>query len=77
MALKELPSVYNKATSKRKNKEVKKLLQSDLANSFIDMATGLDTIKLICIENYIVLQCIMNKHVLEAWNIKCNYQKFY
>lgn len=55
MALKELPSVYNKATSKRKNKEVKKLLQSDLANSFIDMATGLDTIKLICIENYIVL----------------------
>lgn len=44
MALKELPSVYNKATSKRKNKEVKKLLQSDLANSLIDMATGLDTI---------------------------------
>ena len=55
MAFKELPSVYNKATSKRKNKEVQKLLLSHLANSFIDMATGLDTIKLICIYNYIVL----------------------
>ena len=40
MALKELPGVYNKATIKIENKRAKILLQSDLANSLIDMGAA-------------------------------------
>ena len=36
MALNELPNLHGKGTSKIKNKKIKKLLQSDLANSFVD-----------------------------------------
>ena len=37
MALNELPNLYEKGTSKIKNKKIKELLQSDLANSLVDM----------------------------------------
>ena len=37
IALSELPNLYNKGTSKIKNKKNKKLLQSDLANSLVYM----------------------------------------
>ena len=39
MALNELPNLYNKGTNKIKNKKIKKLLQSDLANTLVDMGT--------------------------------------
>ena len=39
MALNELPNLYSKGTSKIKNKKIKKLLQSDLANTLVDMGT--------------------------------------
>ena len=39
MALNELPNLYNKGTSKIKNKKIKNLLQSDLANRLVDMGT--------------------------------------
>ena len=39
MALNELPNLYNKSTSKIKSKKIKKLLQSDLANTLVDMGT--------------------------------------
>ena len=37
MALSELPSLYNKGTNKIKNKKIRKILQSDLANTLVDM----------------------------------------
>ena len=37
MALNELPNLHGKGTSKIKNKKIKKLLQSDLTNSLVDM----------------------------------------
>ena len=39
MALNEFPNLYEKETSKIKNKKNKKLLQSDLANSLLDICT--------------------------------------
>ena len=39
MALNELPNLYNKGTNKIKNKKIKKLLRSDLANTLVDMGT--------------------------------------
>ena len=39
MALNELPNLYNKGTNTVKDKKIKKLLQSDLANTFVDMGT--------------------------------------
>ena len=39
MALNKLPNLYNKEKSKIKNKKIKTLLQSDLANSLVDMGT--------------------------------------
>ena len=39
MALNELPYLYNKGKSKIKNKKIKKILQSDLANTLMDMGT--------------------------------------
>ena len=36
MALKELPNVSSKATSKIKNKKKRNVLRSDLANSLVD-----------------------------------------
>ena len=39
MALNELPNLYNKGTSKIKNKKIKNLLQSDFANTLLDMGT--------------------------------------
>ena len=36
MALNELPNLYEKGTNKIKDKKIKKLLQSDLANSLVD-----------------------------------------
>ena len=36
MALNELPNLYNIGNSKIKNKNIKKLLQSDLANSLAE-----------------------------------------
>ena len=39
MALNELPNLCNKGTSKIKNKKIKKLLQSDLANMLVGMGT--------------------------------------
>ena len=39
MALNELPNLYNKDTNKIKNKIIKNLLQSDLANTLVDMGT--------------------------------------
>ena len=39
MALNEFPNLYEKGTSKIKNKKNKKLLQSDLANSLLDICT--------------------------------------
>ena len=37
--LNELPSLYSKGTSKIKNKKQKRILQSDVANSLLDMGT--------------------------------------
>ena len=45
MALNELPNLYEKGTDKIK-KKLKKLLQSDLANSLVDMSTEYDWQKL-------------------------------
>ena len=39
MALSELPNLYNKGTNKIKNQQIRKILQSDLANSLVDMGT--------------------------------------
>ena len=39
MALNELLNLYNKGTSEIKNKKIKKLLQSDLANTLVDIGT--------------------------------------
>ena len=39
MALNELPYLLNKGTNKIKNKKIKKLLQSDLENTLVDMGT--------------------------------------
>ena len=39
MALNELLNLYNKGTNKIKNKKSKKILQSDLAHSLVDMET--------------------------------------
>ena len=36
MALNELPNLYEKGTNKIKEIKIKKLLQSDLANSLVD-----------------------------------------
>ena len=35
--LNELPNLYRKGTSKIKNKKLKRILQSDIANSLVDM----------------------------------------
>ena len=40
MALNELPKLYEKGTSKIKNKKVKNLPQSDLKNPLVDMGAG-------------------------------------
>ena len=40
MAIQELPNIYNKGTNKIKNKELKSLLQSDLANLLVDMGSA-------------------------------------
>ena len=40
MALNELPNLYEKGTSKIKNKKVKNLPQSDLENPLVDMGAG-------------------------------------
>ena len=37
IALKELPCLYSKGTNKIKNKKIRKILQSDLANTLLDM----------------------------------------
>ena len=37
MALNELPNLYETGTSKIKNKKIRKLLQSDLTNSLVDI----------------------------------------
>ena len=39
MALNELPYLLNKGTNKIKNKKIKKLLQSDLEHTLVDMGT--------------------------------------
>ena len=39
MASSKLPNLYNKETIKIKNKKVKTLFQSDLANSLVGMGT--------------------------------------
>ena len=39
MALNDFPNLYNKGTNKIKNKKIKKLFQSVLANSLVDMGT--------------------------------------
>ena len=39
MALNELPYLLNEGTNKIKNKKIKKLLQSDLENTLVDMGT--------------------------------------
>ena len=44
--LNELPNLHEKGTSRIKNKKIKKLLQSDLANSMVDMGTEYDRQKL-------------------------------
>ena len=36
IALNELPNLYNEGNSKIKNKNIKKLLQSDLPNSLVE-----------------------------------------
>ena len=35
-----LPDLYSKGTSKIKNKKLKKILQSDMANLFVDMGVS-------------------------------------
>ena len=42
MASNKLPNLYNKETSKIKNKKIKTLLQSDLADSLVGMGTEYD-----------------------------------
>ena len=37
MALNELPNLYSKGTNKIKNKKIRKILKSDLANTLVDM----------------------------------------
>ena len=37
MALRELPNLYNKGTNKIKNKKIKKILQSDLKITLVNM----------------------------------------
>ena len=39
MALGEFPNLYNKDTNKIKNKKIRKILQSNLANILLDMDT--------------------------------------
>ena len=46
MALNELLNLYNKGTNKIKNKKIKKILQSDLAHSLVDMETEYGWLKL-------------------------------
>lgn len=57
VAFKELPGVYNKATSKIKNKIIKELLQLDLANSLVDIyvAYGHDKLNWFVNKNHIVV----------------------
>ena len=37
VALNKLPNLYSKSTSKIKNKKLKRILQSEIANSLVDM----------------------------------------
>ena len=46
MALNELLNLYNKGTNKIKNKKIKKIIQSDLAHSLVDMETEYGWLKL-------------------------------
>ena len=39
MGLDELPNLYGKGANKIKNKKIRKILQSDLANTLVDMGT--------------------------------------
>ena len=43
MALNELPNLYSKCAYKIKNKKIRKILQSDLANTLVDMGTEYST----------------------------------
>ena len=37
MALNELPNLYSKGVNKIRNKKIRKILQSDLVNTLVDM----------------------------------------